>query len=151
MANEETTINIAPLRPNQFKLAEHGYRRFSAVVKSADKDLIEDPALWVNVAAKINIGDEVRILAEDMSWVAYAICLHSVGSQIKLKILSGYDLDSVTDDDGDLPDAPYIAKQRGQLKWCIQDTKTGQYVREGIATKAEAVKEIDELIKIMSR
>lgn len=147
MANQK--IKIAPVAPKDFKFAEHAYRSFSASVDPSYKEKLEDPALWVNVAPKINIGDEIRILSDDLSWVAYGICLNAQGSQVKFRITKGFDLDAVADEDGNLNDAPFLAKQRGQKKWCIQDTTTGDWIREGISTQAECYREIDELIKIM--
>ncbi len=142
-------LAIAPVRPGSFQLSEHRMRRFDATVNAALKDELENPKLWVNVAPKINIADELRIIADDLSWVAYGICLFSSGSQAKIKIIQAFELDVV---DGDAEtESLYIAKLRGIKKWCIQDVKTAQFVREGIDTKAAALAEIDELVKILGR
>lgn len=148
MNKNEEKNTIAPVRPTDFQLAEHRMRRFDTVINADLKDQVENPALWVNVAPKINIGDEIRIVADNLSWVAYAICLHSAGSQVKLKVLHGYELEDV--EKLNQTGSMYIVKQRGVRKWCIQDVRTGEWIREEISTQAEALKEVNELDRIMS-
>lgn len=142
--------NIDPLRVPDFQLAEHSYRRHNAVVPgSLEKEDLTNPALWVNVSNRINMGDEIRCVADDYSFVAYLFCTHRVGNKAVLRLMSGFTLDTVGESAPD-DDFDYEHKLRGPKKWCIVEKSTGKVVKEGISTEAEALRELEDFRKALA-
>ena len=143
---------IAPLLPKHFGLAEHKFRRFNAVVPPGlDKDTILDPTLWAMIAPQCRMGDEIRCIAEDNSFYALLFVSFSQGTDIRVELIHGTsledaDLSEINDELND-----YIVEQKGQLKFCIVKKSTGERIKEGIATKAQAEKELEEYRKILRR
>lgn len=147
MAN--TAEIIVPLRPAEFGLIEHKARRFNAEVsgKFTAKEL-EDPALWVNCAQKLQMGAEIRCIADDMSFVAYGICTFAQGSTAKIKIIAMHKLDAVDHIDTG-PAGDFEVKFRGPKKWSIINNKTGEVVKEDIATQLECLRDLEDYKKAL--
>lgn len=145
------TKKLEPLRRGDFGLAGHRYQQFDATVKSdlTLKDL-ENPELWVNVATKVNPGDEIRVRAEDDSFVALLHVTYSVGSQIRLKLVYGTELEAVDYDAMHESSSVYELKMRGPKKWCIIQKETGDIVKELIPTQLEAQKELADLERALA-
>jgi len=150
MSNKDKNIKVDPLRPSNFGLLEHKARRFDAVVNPEYINSLEDPDLWVNCANKIDMGDEIRCLAEDMSFVAYGICTFKQGTTVKLKIIQFKELDPVDDDLAE-KESDFEVKMRGKKKWCISKKSTGEIIKEGISKQAEALKELADYEKALGR
>lgn len=149
MANTAEVTKIAPLRPADFGLFEHSVPRFSATVPGDfKKENLEDPALWVNCANKMGMGAEIRCIADDMSFVAYGICTYAQGSVAKVKIISMHKLDAVDYSDTG-PAGDFEAKLRGPKKWSIINNKTGEVVKEDIATQLECLRELEDYKKAL--
>ena len=151
MTNTAKKRVVEPLRPANFGAYAHQVKQFSAVVSGelTKKDL-EDPALWVNVAKSMTMGDtDVRIMADDMSFIAYGMCTYCQGSTAKIKIIAFHELDEVTPDTVD-PLDDYIVKLRGPKKWCIINQKTGEVVKEGIDKQIDAMRELEDYKRILS-
>jgi hypothetical protein len=120
MAKEAEKLQVNPLRPSEFGLITHTVRQFNASVPgNLTIQELEDPALWVNVANKLEMTAEVRILADDMSFIAYGICTYAQGTTAKIKIISRHKLDEVDTDEVIDEADDYITKLRGPKKWCI--------------------------------
>lgn len=150
MAETAEDIKVGPLRPSCFGLIEHAVRRFNAAVPGGlSVDDLENPDLWVNVANKVEMGSEIRCMAEDMSFVAYGICTFAQGSTIKVKILEMHELDAVDNDA--LADAAsdYEVKLRGRKKWCLIKKSDSSVIKEGIATQLQAMKELEDYQKAL--
>jgi hypothetical protein len=141
---------LIPLKPAEFSLFEHSTRKFNATVPggSSEEDL-ENPDLWVNCAQKMEMGDEVRCLADDMSFVAYGICTFVQGSVAKIKIIAGYELDAVDYEAVADEASNFECKQRGPKKWCIINKKNGDIVKEMIPTQLQAMKELADYQKAL--
>ena len=141
----KTPKAVVPLRPSEWGLTQHKTRQFNAMVSGTKtvKDL-EDVEFWASVAPQMEIGSEIRCVADDMSFVAYGICTYAQGAIAKVKILNMYDLDAVEPDDMEGNYSDYIAKLRGPKKWCIVQQSTGDVIKEGIPTQLEALRELDD-------
>lgn len=144
MATTAEKIKVDPLRPASFGLIEHAVRRFNAVVPGNLADNLEDPNLWVNVANKMEMGCEVRCVADDMSFVANGICTFVQGSTVKIKIYEFHELDAV--DQVAMADeaADFEIKLRGPRKWSIVKKSDGSIVKEDMATQLIAMKELED-------
>ena len=136
---------IDPVKPAEFQLAEHRFRRFDCFVPAGlkNKDL-EDPALWVHVAPQMKQFDEVRAIAEDHSFVAYLMVMFSQGSDARLKIVNGADLDDVTEIESS--NERYKVQLRGVKKYVLYDANTSEIIKENIPTKAKAYKELEDYV-----
>jgi len=136
---------IQAVKPADFQTAEHRYNRFDCFVSPdlKNKDL-ENPDLWTNVASRLKQFDEVRVIAEDHSFVAYLIVLFSQGTDARLKLINGAELENL--DNIDMPKGKYDIKLCGPKKFVIFNVETGENVKEGIATKLQAYKELEDYI-----
>lgn len=139
-------IRLDPVKPGDFQLTSHRYRTFDCVVPSnlTEKDL-ENPELWVNVAPQLNKGtsfDEVRVIAEDHSFVAHLIVLFSYSSDARLKVMNYYDLGDKKE--SERPKGKFDYKLAGTKKYIVYNIKTGEELKAHIPTKIEAVKWIDD-------
>jgi len=139
-----------PITEREFGLAGQRYRSFSAVLPAeyevAD---IENPEVWVHVARKMQAGDEIRAMAEDMSWLASCIVLSAVGSNAQVKVLSIHALDAVKEDKS--PDR-YVVKFRGSIrKFGLLDSQTGEFIKDGIPSKLQAMQELEDYLKALER
>ena len=137
-----------PINQKDFGLATNRITQFDASVSgSATKKDLEDPKTWVNVAQFLTMGSEIRCLAEDMSFVMYGICTFVLGSKVKIKIIEEHKLDKV---EKETVSGDFTAKLRGPHKWCILNSETGDEVQSGIATEADALKEIAQLTRALA-
>ena len=139
--------NITPIKPTEFQTAEHRYRRFDCIAPKGitQKDL-ENPELWCNVAPQIKMHDEVRVIAEDHSFVAYLLCTFAQGTDARLKIVGGADLHDEESEQIELSSSKYEIKLCGAKKFCILNKETGEVIRENLAKKSIAERELEEYI-----
>ena len=136
-------VNINPINTGDVRLAEHSYRRFDVIVPAGySARELESSGTWANVARNMEMGDEIRVVAEDYSFVAYLLVTYCQGGRIKTKVIGGADLD-IVDQDAD-EDDQFEVKMRGRAKWCIIDKASAKVIKSGIATKAVAYKELDD-------
>lgn len=142
-----------PIKTTTFKLAEHGYRRHTCLIDptlvNEEADLT-DPVLFQNVAAKINDGDEIRIVADDYSFVAYLFVTFVRGTDVVTRLMNFYELDDV-DRSANPTNEKYEVKMRGPKKWSILNRETGEVVKENIQTQAEALRELDDYVRALKR
>ena len=149
MKSKVEAKQISPVNNRDFGLRDHKYRSFSCVVPvGTEREDLEDPKLWVNVAGQIKIGDEVRVVAEDFTYVAYLICTFSLGTDCRMKILSGTDLEG--EQTIKLGSGKYDIALRGTKKFVVYNTENGDIIKENIPTKLEAQRELDDYVKALA-
>lgn len=139
-----------PINNKDFGLSEHRFSMFSCTVSSEHtEETIIDPANFVNVAGKIDIGDEIRFVADDYSFLGELFVTFRRGTDVRVKLLSF----TVIEENAipDEKDERYVIKQRGPLKWCIVDTTDNSNVKTEIANKSTAYRELDDYLRAMSR
>ena len=90
--------------------------------------------------------DEVRVIAADHSFVAYLLCTFAQGTDARLKIIGGADLNDAEGEEIQLSTDKYEIKLCGSKKYCIINNETGETIRENIAKKSEAQRELEEYI-----
>lgn len=142
---------IAALSPADFGLVEHKIRRFNALVPAKYANELDNPDLWVHCANKMEMGCEVRCLADDMSFVAYGICTFVQGTIVNLNITSFHELDIVDPDEVGDEASDFRIKNRGPRKWSIIKISTGEVIKEDMATQMEALRELDDYKKVLRR
>ena len=134
------TEKLIPLNPIDLVFGVHAYQQFSVRVRAGlTVDDLENPDLWRHVVAKIKEGAELRILPYDMAYRAEALVTFCDARNIRVKVYSFAELliaekpeqaDAVKD---------YTIKLRDASKWCIQRKSDGEWIKEHIPTKNEAV------------
>ena len=150
---KEEVKEIDPIRPAMFGADTHVVRRFNAQVsgKLTRKDL-ENPKLWSLVAKHFTMGDtEVRIMADDMSFLAYGIVTYAQGTTAKISVYAFHKLDEVDHSEVIDPLDDYITKMMGPKKWCIVKASTGEVIKELIPTQLDAARELAEYKRVLSR
>lgn len=110
---------------------------------------IVNPLLWVNVAQRCRVGDE--IIARNAELTVYArLCVtYAQGSDLRLWVLQYVQMEAVAD----VEDASgrYETKMRGLKRWCVIDKSTGAVVFEDIPTKVEAMQRLADHERALSR
>lgn len=141
---------MQPINTRDFGLAQHRFALLACVVSaSLTKETITAPGNFVNVAAKLDVGDEIRFVAEDYSFVGRLFVTFRRGTDVRVKLLEFTTIEENAVDEE--PDERYIIKQKGPLKWCIVDTQDNSNVKTEIPNKTVAYRELDDYLKAMSR
>jgi len=142
------------VRPfNQQRLAPDTaqVRRLSLDVPEGTKpEDLENPKFWAHVAGQLSLYAEIRCMWEDGSRRAEVICTFCDGHNSTFKIIQMDELEKLKPRGLEVhPD--YDIKQRGPKKWCIQNKKTGEFIRTMIPTQAKALSELDEYLTTLNR
>jgi hypothetical protein len=141
---------VAPLRPSAFQLQQFAYRQHSAVIPvGVSIESVLDPknAYFSLVGRNIQYGDEIRALAEDGSYVAVLFVTFADGSNIHTHVVSHTELTPVSEE----VVTDYKIILAGPKKYCIRRESDGQIVKEGIANKLAAERELADYVKALSR
>lgn len=139
------------IKTSEFGLAQHRFREFEAIVpgSTTNEDLTKSEA-WTHVAGQLQPGDEIRVRAEDDSFVARLYVTYRQGTDTRVFVIYRADLEVV--DPNTLLDenAPYFVQLRGTKKWCIIKRETGDIVKEMIATQKGAFIELDDYVRALA-
>ena len=132
------------LVPNRRKLAEYA-RRVHRVYpeQSAElKDLL-DPGYWAHVAAEFTNGDMIEALPEGGAWYAQLIVVGCSKQHARVAVVSMTKLRSAEEAPKDKP--AFTAEFKGpQRKWSVIRTSDKSYVKEGLDSKEEALKWLED-------
>jgi Tfp pilus assembly protein PilV len=144
---------IEPLRKDDgFGAAEHKYQRFSATVPhNITEKQVESPEFWVNVASHFRAGDEVRVRADDDSFIALLHVTYANGNQVRLKTVYKTAMEAVDHDALNQEQGDFKVQLMGVKKWCIRQISTAENVKENIPTQLEAMKELADYQKALAR
>lgn len=135
---------LEPIRPSALVLSQHGHQSFDVTVPSNyTKQDLENPDLWAHSSNKMQMGDEIRVLAEDGSFYVMLLVVFIAGSSVKTKVIFGTELDVV--DPTAKPLGDFEVKMRGIKKWCVVNRKTGEIIEELIPTQPEALRAMSDL------
>lgn len=141
--------SLEPIRPNNFRLAEHAYREFDVIVPvGVMPEDLENPVLYQNVANRITQYNEIRVIAEDGSYMARLLVMFVTGSDVKTKILECYEfaeLDYVNDQESE-----YFVQVRGSKGWCVIKRADGTRVIENISDRVTAERELQDYLKALN-
>jgi len=141
---------IEPLRLGMLRQAEHAFRTHEAIVSGelSGEDL-ENRHLWTHVAKRMSSGDHVWARADDGSFLVHLYVLYIQGSDVKMKVLEGYELDKI--DLNEMEDnSEYFIQLKGPLKFCIVKRETGENVKTGIPTRLVAERELADFLKALA-
>ena len=142
-------LEITPLKPSQIMLAQFGYQQFNVELNGqADKDNLTDPRLWVHVAGKLKMNDEIRVVCGSGTMLARLFVTFANGHDIRLKMLS-YEVFEEEDVPNDNDE--YFLRQRGQQKWCLMKKGDPNPIQMNMPTKEYVEQQKAEYIRSMRR
>ena len=140
-------IKIDPLKPSALEFGIHAYQQFSCRVPNGiTAEQLLDPDFWVFGVPKIQMGAEIRVIPEDFSYRAQLLVIFTDRSNIRLKLINYVELENVNV----VPSGPnakqYSITMRGQQKWCVQRMSDGEFIKELVPTKQEAITWLDKYV-----
>lgn len=139
------------INPNHFGAAKSLVRQYSCTVPAGmGKAELVKSEMWDHIAAKLQLFDEVRCIAEDGAWLAHIIVTFKAGNKVLVQPIHFTQLEVISYEEQSGLNR-FEVKQRGMKKWCIMDTKDGSVVYEEIPTQAEAHRKLEEHISIINR
>lgn len=135
----------------QMQPAEQTRQIWDAVLPDgvSGKDAVVNPLLWVNVASKCRVGNEIIAKNVELSIYCRMLVQYAQGSDLRLWLLEYVEMDDVNPDMED--SGRYEVKLRGTLRYCVMDKVAGKAVFEGIPTKVEALQRLADHERALSR
>ena len=148
---EETARIVKPIAPNAFGYAKAKYRQMSATV---DPDLtiddLEDSKLWVNIARDVSVGDEVRVIATDTSWMALMLVVYANGTKIRTKFVYGVETAAYEAGESPTDGENYKVEHRGPVDgWCVVQSDNNEVVIRNLPARSAAYKQLEDLEKAL--
>ena len=139
------------IKPTDFGLAVHRIQQFTATVPggSTNEDLSKSD-LWVNIGPQCRMNDMIWVDADDLSFTALLKVTFVAGNRITVRIIFRAALDVVDPDNEEAENAPYFLKMLGAKKWCIIDRATAKPVIEGIPTKLDGMKQLEDYLRALA-
>lgn len=137
-------------QPLKLLLAEHQSRTYCLYVDPlTSQDEILAPGYWANVAKTLAIGDEIKVIAEDMTWRMVLLVRAVSRLEAVVYVLAHDTMGQAADATG--ADVPYATKWRGPArKWSVILKKDGSVVKEDFQIEEEAKKWIGSHMKAMA-
>lgn len=136
---------VDPVRRGDFGLSTHRSQRFDATVPGTlTKADLENGDLWSLVSPQIGEGAEIRVLADDFSFVATLLVTFVKGTDVRTKIVQHVKLEDVDQEALHNQAGDYEVKLCGTKKWCIRKRDDGTIVKQDMATQVEALKELED-------
>ncbi|MES9841223.1 MAG: hypothetical protein ABW134_11775 [Candidatus Thiodiazotropha endolucinida] len=144
-----TESKIKPIPPINVQLAQHAYRMFNVAVpgKISKKD-ITNPVLFEHVAKQLTLFSELRVIADDGSFMARLLVMYVSGTDVIARVIEYHEfeeLDYSRDNVGE-----YFTHLRGPKRWCIVKRSDGSVVKENMPDKATAERELGEYLKALA-
>ena len=156
MADEETKNTktkapppVVPIGLREFGTQAHAYGQYNAFVPDGTtKEQLTDPKLWVNVAARVKAGSEIRAMPEDLSFVARLIVTYQLGSDVRVGLESFTEFGKT---EVEAPDERYqVVPYGAQGKYAVKDTVEDKLVFKNIRSRSQAYRQIEEHIKALA-
>lgn len=142
----EVTRIVVPVLSKNFLLQPAAYQMHNALVPAGTtKEDLLNPRLWNHVSSKIKMHDEIRVMAEDASFMAKLLVTFRHSLDVGVKLLEFHELDEVDYEKAAGLDA-YEVKNRGALGWCVIDKKDGKSLFSNLPSQAAAFQERDEYL-----
>lgn len=125
-------------------------QQFDAIVPSdLSEDQLEDRNLWALVAGQIKPGAEIRVVAADYSFVGTLFVTFVNGTDVRTRLIS-YSRFEVADEQDETVEGDYMVKLCGVKRFCIIKRDDGTVIKENIATKKEAYRDLDDYLRALA-
>jgi len=131
-------VEITPLKRTDAQLATYCYQNFGAIIpQKLNKKAIVDPKIWVNVASRMQMFDEIRVVDENATFMARLFVTFAQGHNIRLQVLEYHIFETEN-----VPEVEeeFSVRCRGTHKWCVMQKDNAEPILKGIPTKIEAEK-----------
>lgn len=140
------------LPPNALFPFDHLSNRYAAVVgEGVEPEHLLNPAFWAHQAVRLRPYDEIRVHAQDGTWLGYYVVLDCSRTWAKVKELALHRLSTT---DVSLSEAEVQAFReahklvhRQQHKWSIVRKADNAVLAEGIEQKEDAQKELERIAR----
>lgn len=139
------------LTPKRIHDAEHARRQWTAVVPEGTTiEDIKEPSYWAHVSNRVKQMDRIEIFCEDAAWWAEVLVVESLRAAAKVAVLNHLVLSkeeiSVIE-----ADPEYEVAYKGPVKkHCIIRLSDKVIVKEGIALKDDAIRELKGYLKALA-
>ena len=124
-------------QPGRMKLASHAYNSWSInAPEGVITDDLDKADFWSLLAQKLRPFDEIRIVADDSTWVAYGIVKSCSRNWAEIKVKNVIELGKPAD-----PSVSklYKAEWKGpERRWCVIRIKDGAILQDQIETAIQA-------------
>jgi hypothetical protein len=138
-------------KPTALRTMEHSVTRYhhTPEIDTAIEDVL-DPAYWTHVAKTMRPGDEIVVTAADMSWRAELLVREADRLSASVMLISDRQFDS-TDMQPltaiDTTDALSPVWRGPTHKWAAVRPSDGEVVKQGFASKGDAIQWIGNHVK----
>ena len=140
---------IHPVSTGSLQLQAHKFEMFGCEVQPGlSKAELEDPKLWANVTGKLRAGSEIRAVASDGSFVAYLFVKYVNGSDIRIQVMHGYELEKV---EVKVTEGDYTVENRQGHGWCVIKRDTGEIIKSNLANQSSAYRELEDYERALKR
>ncbi len=128
------------LNPTRFTYAEHDYNKWSVnAEQGTTREDLKSPDYWSHVASKLRAGAEIRVLAEDGSFVAYFLVIAADRTWARVHELSYVDLrKEAAPVNLEALVGDYEVKLRGPKRWSVLRKSDRAVLQEGLYTEGDA-------------
>lgn len=150
VAAKSAKIEIMPIQPREFQLIAHAFASYSAYVPAGTKkaDLVK-PRLWANIARQLRVGDEIRAMPDDMSFVARLVVTYQMGGDVRVIC------ESFTETNADVNDSETLSKfsvvPHGRGKWAVKNSKTGDLIAQDLPSQSVAYRQMEDHVRALTR
>lgn len=149
MSKDKVQKLITPGKPSDCQPSGFFNTTFDLRMREAfSVEDLENPRFWQLVSGKLNPGDEVRILSEDLTTRALVIVTFKVGTDVKVEVMQ-YNKFDVDQSDYDQERDDYKVCHQGNGKWGVKKLDTGEYVVQGL-TKSKAVIALEDHLRALA-
>lgn len=129
-------------KPLHLNTSEHYNSNWTHFVPAGStKEDVLDPSFWGNVARQLRIGDEIKIMTEDMAWRGLFL-VRAVGRvEAVVQLIDYVDLGEKTAALTPAAESPYEVKWGSPaVKWRVHLRSNGEVVKDMFQTREEAAK-----------
>lgn len=140
------TLKTLPASTNVGPIEFHSTKRFVTVAVNFDIEDIMRPGCWSHVASKIQRGDEIIVLREDMAW-RLDLFVTEVGPGLVVThilhrwVNPDHVVETVAEEPAELPDIPdnYTVNHAPKTGWRVWTKTPGLEVSRNHRSKLEAI------------
>ncbi len=142
-------LPVNPVKPGDVKLMEQMHNSWALFLPSHyNQGQVEDQKTWTFMATRFKDMDEVRVTAEDGSWIAKAIIRRTVSMEINVQVYDWIELSAPMIAKEIEIGEDYVIRHFGAVrKFAVCNKANGTVVKEGFNTQVQAIKYVTDHIQ----
>ena len=122
----------------------------ASVPGSTPTKVYTDGRFWAHIARQLQIGAEIRVLAEDMSFRAELLVTYVSGTEVKVTLIHHIQIEKIDYDALNMRTSGYTVSQKGTLGWCVVKVATGELVAEDLPSQRAATNALDDYVRALA-